>query len=246
MITLVGIGHVFSIKDAVKYIIYERRPHAVCVELDKFRFDALEKGLDRSADAPFLLKRLQKVYEKAAKINGAEVGEEMLGAVEAATGLNIPHFFIDVEATPMVSNLLDGMPLTDKIKLAGSVIGASVIPKKQLEKGIELIEKDPDSAMEQFGKVFPDLKKKIVDYRDRYMSNKIISLNMTYPHILAVVGEGHIRGMSKHLEKQQLQIIHLRQVNKVAKDLETGKLNLVEPNDNRGNNIISVSIEITT
>ena len=78
MITLIGIGHVFSIRDAVKYIIYQRRPNAVCVELDIFRFEILDKGLDRSKDAPFLMKRLQKVYDKAAQTQGAQVGEELL------------------------------------------------------------------------------------------------------------------------------------------------------------------------
>lgn len=111
MITLVGIGHVFSIRDAVKYIVFERRPHAVCVELDKFRFDALDQKIDRSEDAPFLMKRLQKVYDRAANMQNAEVGEEMLGAVEAAKLMDIPHFFIDVEATPMVSSFLDGLTL---------------------------------------------------------------------------------------------------------------------------------------
>jgi pheromone shutdown protein TraB len=210
MITLIGIGHVFSIRDTVKYIIYQRSPDAVCVELDKFRFEILDKGLDRSKDAPFLMKRLQKVYDKAAQTQGAQVGEEMLGAVEAAKKLEIPHFFIDVEATPMVSGILDGLSITQKLKLAGSVLGASVLPKKQLEKGMDLIEQDPDRAMKEFGKVFPELKERIVDYRDTYMSRKLVALNREYPHLLAVIGQGHMKGITSHLQRMDLDVINLK------------------------------------
>lgn len=244
MITLVGIGHVFSIKDAVKYIIFNRRPHAVCIELDKFRFEMLDKGIDRSKDAPFLMKRLQKVYEKAARSQGATVGEEMLGAVEASREMGIPHFFIDVEATPMVSGLISGMTLTQKLKLAGSVLGASVLPKKQIEKGLDVIERDPERAMEEFGKVFPDLKERIVDYRDSYMSKKIISLNRNHPHILAVVGQGHITGIKSILKGQDLDIIDLKEVNKIAGKLTSGEIKLIRPLDIKGNGSLRLSFDV--
>jgi pheromone shutdown protein TraB len=246
MITLVGIGHVFSIKDAVKYIIHERRPHAVCVELDKFRFDVLEKGLDRSEGAPFLMKRLQKVYDKAASLQGAEVGEEMLGAVEAAKDMGIPHFFIDVEATPMVSGMLQGMSISQKLKLMGSVLGASFLPKKQLEKGMEKIEEDPEKAMEEFGKVFPDLKKRIVDYRDTFMSRKLMKLQSEFPHIVAVIGQGHMSGIREHLKGSTVEVIDLKMVNKIARELKEGRLKLMESSDISGNCSISLSFEAPT
>ena len=63
MITLVGIGHVFSIKDAVKYLVFTRRPDAVCLELDRLRFDALESGMRGKEDAPFIFRRLQRIYD---------------------------------------------------------------------------------------------------------------------------------------------------------------------------------------
>ncbi|HHD15467.1 MAG TPA: hypothetical protein ENK47_02040 [Euryarchaeota archaeon] len=244
MITLVGIGHVFSIREAVKYIIYQRRPHAVCVELDRFRFEALEQGLDRSEDAPFLLKRLQKVYDRAAQSQGADVGEEMLGAVEAAQEMNIPHFFIDVEATPMVNNILSDIPLMQRLKLFGSVIGASFLPKKQIEKGIEQVENDPDLAMEQFGRVFPQLKERIVDYRDTYMSRRIRALNRDFPHLLAVVGEGHIKGISSHLDHGDLDVIHLGDVKKIADGIRTKRIRYVPPDEIKGNSSVSFTMEL--
>ena len=47
--------------------------------------------------------------------------------------------------------------------------------------------KNQDRAMKEFGKVFPDLKERIVDYRDTYMSRKLMKLNREHPHLLAVI-----------------------------------------------------------
>ncbi|MGA1822832.1 MAG: TraB/GumN family protein [Thermoplasmatota archaeon] len=228
MITLVGIGHVFSIREAVKQIVYRKNPQAVCIELDKFRFDALEKGLRGSEDGPFLLKRLQKIYDKAAKSQGADVGEEMLGAVEAAKILGIPHYFIDVEATPVVGGILDGMTIGQKMKLAGSVVTASFLPKKHLEEGIKKIEDNPEEAMAQFERAFPKLKKDLVDYRDKYMADKLMDISIDHRDIIAVVGEGHIPGISRYLKDLDIEIIHLNEVMELAKKIESGE-EIVKP-----------------
>ncbi|MGA1848359.1 MAG: TraB/GumN family protein [Thermoplasmatota archaeon] len=224
MITLVGIGHVFSIKKAIKYLIHELRPDAVCLELDRIRFDALEKGVRGSEDAPFLFRRLQKVYDKAAKTQGASVGEEMLGAAEAAKEIGVPHIFIDVEASPMVVDIFQKLSVTEKMKLIGSVLGASILPSSTLEDGIKKIGENPEEYMDQFEKAFPTLKKDIVDYRDRYMAGKLINLSGEYPHLVAVVGEGHVKGMERYLTPHGLKIIHLNEVKDIARKIEAGDL----------------------
>lgn len=229
MITLVGIGHVFSIKEAVKHIVFRKKPQAVCVELDKFRFEALEQGVRGAENGPFLIKRLQKIYDKAAESQGANVGEEMLGAVEAAKQLGVPHYFIDVEATPVVGSILEGMSMSQKVKLAGSVVTASFLPKKHLEEGIKKIENDPEEAMAQFEKAFPKLKKDLVDYRDRYMAEKLIDISIDHQDIIAVVGEGHIPGISDHLKDHDIEVIHLNEVMDLAKKIEKGEEKVEAP-----------------
>lgn len=97
--------------------------------------------------------------------------------------------------------------------------------------------------MEQFGKVFPELKKNLVDYRDKYMANKILSLNREHPHILAVVGEGHVSGMAKLMKGAPMEIIHLNTVRKIAKELEEGKKSLIDYGHGTGNSIMSMTLE---
>jgi pheromone shutdown protein TraB len=224
MITLVGIGHVFSIKDAVKYLIFTSDPDTVCLELDRMRFDALESGNRDNSDLPFIFKRLQKVYDKAAETQGATVGEEMLGAAEAAEEMGIPHYFIDIEASPMVMNIFQKLSVAEKLKLFGSVLGASVLPKKTIEEGIKHIGENPEQYMDQFAQYFPSLKHDIVDYRDQYMSKKILEISRKHEHVLAVVGQGHVPGMSKFLKGYGLNIISLKDVQEVASKLEDGSL----------------------
>jgi len=226
MITLIGIGHVFSIKEAVKYLVFKSNPDAVCLELDRLRFDALESGMRGQEDAPFLFRRLQKIYDRAAETQGAQVGEEMLGAAEAAEELDVPHYFIDIEASPMVMNIFQKLSVTEKLKLFGSVIGASFLPKRTIEEGIKQIGENPEEYMDQFEKYFPSLKRDIVDYRDRYMAKRLIDISNDHEHVLAVVGQGHIKGMSAYLEHRGLRIIPLKEVQEIAKDLSDGTLKM--------------------
>lgn len=224
MITLIGIGHVFSIRETVKRIILGKAPDAVCIELDKIRFDALEQGLRGNEDVPFIFKRLQKIYDKAAESQGASVGEEMLGAVEAARIMNIPYHFIDIEASPMVMDIFQKLTLGQKTKLMGSVLVASVLPKKKMEEGIKQIEENPLEAIKQFEKAFPELKRDLVDYRDTYMSKRLIDISKRFDNIVAVVGEGHIQGIEKNLKKLEYEVIHLSEVLEMSKQMSGVKV----------------------
>ena len=223
MITLIGIGHVFSIREAVKQMILDKKPDTVCIELDKIRFNALEQGLRGNEDVPFIFKRLQKIYDKAAESQGASVGEEMLGAVEAARKMKIPYHFIDIEASPMVMDIFQKMTLGQKTKLMGSVLVASVLPKKKMEEGIKQIEENPLEAIKQFEKAFPELKRDLVDYRDTYMSKRLIDISKRFDNIVAVVGEGHIYGIEKNIKKLEHEVIHLNEVLEMSKQIGEGK-----------------------
>jgi pheromone shutdown protein TraB len=223
-IILVGVGHVFSIKDAIRYIILKYRPDVVCIELDRMRFEALESGMLHDADAPFIIKRLQKVYEKAAATQGAEIGEEMLAGVEAAKELGVPHIFIDLDASPMVMSLIDNLTMGQKLKLAGQVLTASVLPQNYLEEGIRKVQENPDEAMAEFEKAFPTLKRDIVDMRDDHMAKRIREVSQTHSLVLSIVGEGHIPGIMKKLNDMGPMVIHLNEVMRISEDLQNGKL----------------------
>jgi pheromone shutdown protein TraB len=143
-----------------------------------------------------------------------------------------------------VNGLLKDMNFVQKAKLLGSVLGAYVVPKKLLEKEIRKIEEDPTEAMEQFERVFPELKRRLVDYRDHYMADRIVQISIMYPHTLAVVGEGHIKGIRGLLEGQDLEVIHLKDVTSIARRIENGELPFPRLSDPTGNCNWAMSFEI--
>ena len=57
MITLIGVGHVFRIREVVEQLIGERAPQVVGVELDELRYEALLTK-ERGEDVELLLKLL--------------------------------------------------------------------------------------------------------------------------------------------------------------------------------------------
>jgi pheromone shutdown protein TraB len=230
-VILVGVGHVFSIREAIRYIILVRSPDAVCVELDKIRFDALESGLLHDENAPFMIKRLQKIYERAAATQGAEVGEEMISAVDSAREMGIPHYFIDIDASPMVMSLLDKLTMGQKLKLAGQVMAASVIPKNYLEEGIKKVEENPEEAMAEFEKAFPTLKRDIVDFRDEHMARRIREISGKHGKVIAIVGEGHIPGIRAKIADMDPEIVHLTDVKRIAHELENGSISMPSLDD---------------
>ena len=88
------------------------------------------------------------------------------------------------------------------IKIIFSVFKKS--PKKQkidLKKvpTDELIE----FALSELKNNFPSMYKVLVHERDIYMARKLVALSLIYPNkkILAVVGAGHVKGMSNQIEK---------------------------------------------
>ena len=224
MITLLGVGHVFSIRKAIRHLIIERMPDAVCVELDRIRFHALESGILHDEDAPFLMKRLQRIYKKAADSQGASIGEEMLSGVETAREINVPYFLIDIEANTMVNTLMNSLSVGQKIKIAGQVLTASVLPNEMIEEGLKKVQEDPEAAMMEFEKQYPDLKRSIVDQRDLYMTARIKEISIKYGNIVCIVGEGHIKGMIKALPDMDIEVVHLKEIMAIAEDIENGKI----------------------
>ena len=63
-----------------------------------------------------------------------------------------------------------------------------------------------------FGKEFPTVKDELIDKRDQHMANAIREINKYHTDIVAVIGDGHIMGVSKELGDLNPEIIRLREV----------------------------------
>ena len=217
MIILIGTGHVFNLSQQLLDIFDEKQPDVICVELDKQRYNAL---LAKKADpeaykqyerrVPFIYKLLSKFQDGMASEYGVVAGQEMLTAIGFAKNKQLPVAFIDMNAQKLFKKMLRKMSFTEKIKLILSGLGGFFVSKKRVETELKKIENNFDSYIERIGERFPTIKEVLVDERNHFMAQQLTQANEQYTKIVAIVGDGHIPGLTKLLEQKEIDFETIR------------------------------------
>jgi len=217
MITLVGTGHVFNLSQALLKIFDEKQPDILCVELDKQRYNALmfkqsdpEKYREYSKNLPFLYKILARFQENMAEEYGVQPGEEMITTINYAQSRQLPLAFIDMNAQHLFIRMLKSMSFREKIRMLFSGLAGFFVSKKRVEKELSRLEDNFDKYIEEIGEKFPTIKRVLVDERNQHMMQQLISANEQYSKVVAVVGDGHIPGLSKLLDKKNIEFETIR------------------------------------
>jgi len=217
MITLIGTGHVFNLSQQILDILDEVRPEIICIELDKQRYDALilkqtnpQEYKNQGKNVPILYKLLSRFQEGMAKQYGVTAGSEMITAINYAQNNQLPLAFIDMNAQHMFTNMLKKMTFKEKFKLMFSGFGGFFISKKRVEEELKKFEQNFDSYIEQIGKKLPTVKKVLIDDRNNYMVQELVKASEQYTKIIAVVGDGHIPGLSKLLTEKKIDFKTIR------------------------------------
>ena len=217
MIILIGTGHVFNLSQALNNIFDEKQPEIMCVELDKQRFKALTlkktdpdayKNMERNV--PILYKILARFQEGMAKEYGVTAGEEMLTAINYASSHQIPVAFIDMNAQHLFAKMLRSMSFSEKLKLLFSGFGGFFVSKKHVEKELKKIEKNFDKYINEIGEKFPTIKQVLIDERNYYMVQQLATASEQYEKVVAVIGDGHIPGISELLKKKEIEFETIR------------------------------------
>ena len=211
MITIVGVGHVFAISDAVKRVIRERRPEVVCIELDPARFKAL-MDKRRSAKVPIQYRLLAYLQDRLADQFGTEVGDEMLAAVSAAQEVGARLALIDMDAATVFRRLWSRMSFKEKTKMLTSAFLSLFLTKERIEKEIEQYEGHEDEYMQELGRELPTLKTVLIDDRNEHMARALIDLSTKHSNIVAVVGDGHVPGLLQNLAKLEPEAVRLKDI----------------------------------
>ena len=217
MITLIGTGHVFNLTQPLLNIFDDKQPNIICVELDKQRFNALmlkqsdpEGYKKMKKNVPALYKLLARFQEGMANEYGVTAGQEMLTSINYARSHQLPIAFIDMNAQRLFNRMLKTMSFSEKIKLMLTGFGGLFVSKKRVEKELKNFEKNFDTYIEQIGKKFPTLKRVLIDERNLYMVQQLAVANEQHEKVIAVVGDGHIPGISRLLENKELDFETIR------------------------------------
>ena len=134
----------------------------------------------------------------------------MFTAVKYAQSHQIPLEFIDMNAQKLFSNMLKSMSLSEKFKLILSGVVGLFVSKKKVEIELKKIESEFDGYIEQIAKKFPTIKRTLIDERNNHMAKKLVKLTEEKQKIIACVGDGHISGMSKLLDEENIEYITIR------------------------------------
>ena len=238
MITLIGTGHVFNLTQPLLSIFDEKQPNIICVELDKQRFNALMlKQSDPEAykkmkkNVPALYKLLARFQEGMANEYGVTAGQEMLTSINYARSHQLPIAFIDMNAQRLFKRMLKTMSFSEKIKLMLTGFGGLFVSKQRVEKELKNFEKNFDTYIEQIGKKFPTLKRVLIDERNLFMVQHLAAASEQHEKVVAVLGDGHIPGISRLLENKELdfetiRLSELRNIETPESDSSTASFSL--------------------
>ena len=209
MITLVGVGHIFNLQDAIENILDARRPQAVALELDRNRFIALQQ--ERQGKGGGMYGFLARYQRMLAEDYGTTPGAEMLAAASKARSLGADVALIDMDARQVFQRLWRSMRFREKLYMFFGSIGGLFVRKKKMKEEIDRLQREPEAFIDELEKQLPTAKTVLIDERNIHMANNIKRLRERYPNVVVFVGDGHIPGLSSLVEGEK-EIIRLSQL----------------------------------
>jgi len=214
-IYLVGTAHVSkkSVKD-VRETVEKIKPGTICVELCESRYKSIIqrdswKKLDifkviKEKKALFLLTQLimTSFYRKLGQQLGIEPGAEMIEGIKQSEKTGATLILADREIEITLKRVWGYLNFWNKLKMMSQILAGLLFSEKIDEDLIEQMKKQDqlETIMETFTKAFPEIKKRLIDERDIYLSEKI--KNAPGKVVMAVVGAGHVPGIQKQIHKE--------------------------------------------
>lgn len=207
-LTLIGAGHVFRIEQTIRDAIHALRPDLVFVELDPGRLGALLErqrtgGRMPRADVGFVHRKLAKFQEDMAGLYGADVGSEMLAAVQAGQEVGSRVALIDDPADVTLDRAMRELTLREKVRAVGMLVAGgakALLPgrrnaKAEVEEELRRYQEDPATVLAEVRRKFPTVHRVVIQQRDAAMAHRIRTNLGAARHAVAVLGDGHLNGM---------------------------------------------------
>jgi pheromone shutdown-related protein TraB len=211
--TLLGTAHVSKASiDAVQAAISSGRYDAVAVELDVQRHRALtDPGAMAKLDLFQIIREgkiglvaanlaLAAYQRRLAEQLGVEPGAELRAAAVSATERGLPLYLIDRDVGTTLKRAWSSLGFWGRSKLMAGLAGSLFIDEEVNEADIERLKEGDllESTFGEFAAETPQLFEAVIAERDRYMAAKLrdCSLAGKPGEVLAVVGAGHLKGLS--------------------------------------------------
>ena len=210
---LIGTAHVSrSSADVVKQQIAEWGPDVVAVELDEGRLgalrnpeafdeEALSKVIKSGRTTLVLFQSLLSVEQRKMGLEvGEQVGVDLLAAIESAEEVDIPVELVDRDIQITLKRAWKRMKFLEKWRILYSLLGEE--PDEE-DIDVETLLGDGDlitQLMEELHTIAPGAGSVLIDERDDYLAGSIEELRGDRK-VLAVIGAGHLEGVSTRLQE---------------------------------------------
>lgn len=199
-IILIGVGHVFDIKAAVKGMIHQINPQTVALELDPARFYGLISKLRGGRDAlPLVYRLMARFQQDLAQQYGSEAGSEMLAAAEAAQEIGARVALIDMDAAKVFARMNKAMSMREKLLMAIGAVLSLFTRKATVERELDRFMSNEEKFMQEIKKEYPSVVRVLIDERNEFMAQKLREISAQSSVTVAVIGDGHVSGMTKLL-----------------------------------------------
>ncbi|GHB22440.1 TraB/GumN family protein [Salinicola rhizosphaerae] len=221
-LTLLGTAHVSQASaDEVRDMTRSGDFDAVAIELCASRhqsltqpdamakldlFQVLKQGKAGMVAASLALGAFQ---QRVAEQSGVEPGAEMRAAVTEARRAGLPLYLIDREIGITLKRIYQNVPWYKRFGLISGLLGSVLSRQKVSSEEIEKLKEGDvlESTFAEFAEQSQALYEPLISERDEYMALKLVE---QLPHgearrVLVVIGAGHLKGMSEHLQALDAQ-----------------------------------------
>lgn len=225
-VIIIGTAHVSKHSaEQVKTIIEAEQPDVVCIELDRGRYQSLTEGnkwkdtdifkiiKEKKATLLFINLALSSFQKRIANSFGIRPGAEMMQGIESAKKIGARLVLADRDIQTTFKRIWANLSFKGRVMLLTEVI-ASIFSREEIsEEELEKLKEQDmiQSILQEFSDHYPDLKKTLVDERDRYLAQKI----KTAPgkKIVAILGAAHVPGVTREIYRDH----NLRELNTIPR-----------------------------
>ena len=187
-------------------------PGVVALELDRERWAALRAPM-RPRRGPLLLRLLASLQERLGEMLGAPPGSDMLAAGRTAQRLGARVALVDLPIGPTLQRAWQALGWRERLALARELApllaGADLLTTGPVTADNPIATGDFSRELAEFAHRFPSLQRELIDRRDRYMARRLVALLCDGQRVAAVVGEGHLAGLARRLDRVSPQVVPL-------------------------------------
>jgi pheromone shutdown-related protein TraB len=218
--TVLGTAHVSQASvDAVEALLREQTFDAVAVELCDSRYDAIRNPDTLSQLDLFRVIRegktglvaanlaLSAYQRRLAEQLGVEPGAELRAAIEGGERQGLPVWRIDREVALTLRRTYAAVGFWDRMKIISGLMASVLVNDKVDEAEIERLKEGDilESTFSEFARRSESLYRSLIAERDRFMAASLRehAAAGTAKRVLAVVGAGHLGGLSAALAEDQ-------------------------------------------